>query len=111
MLKLISNDNPKDFIIVKKQLTDSEVRKLYKAIVSESEQKAKYYFSVKDYRRVACIATALDKLSDYIAYIENIGGKWLNKLIETQLWIYYREFLGIFIDTRMWDEYKSSILN
>lgn len=111
MLKLVSNTNPKDFVLVKKQLSDSEVRKLYKAIVTESENKLKYLLNIKDYRRVACIATALDKLSDCISYIENdIGGDWINKLIETQLWIYYREFLGTYIDTEMWDEYKSSIL-
>ena len=82
MLKLESTNNPKDFILVKNQLSDSEVHALYKAITSASCEKLHDRLYNKDYAGVAEIATALDKLSRCVSEIENdVGNTWKNKTV------------------------------
>lgn len=113
MLKLISRTNPKDFILVQKQLSDEERKKLVSEIVKRSESRLIESLKEKNYDSVSARARGLDHLqSDISCVLNGINDGVENKLIESLLWEYVMEWdVYTYLDTNDWDTYKSSILN
>jgi hypothetical protein len=113
MLKLISRTNPKDFILVQKQLSDEERKKLVSEIVKLSEKRLLESLNKKDYDSVSARARSLDHLaSDISCVLNGIYNGWENKAIETILWEYFMDWVVYtYLDTNAWDNIKNEILN